>query len=86
MNKEKFVETIENYVNIDRKLRSYIYKKYIKEMNRHYSADFAVGSWGLKDNNTKIWAVVFNLDYDRDERTITFNIDEFIEWVNKEDN
>lgn len=85
MNKEKFVETVENYVNIDRKLRSYIYKKYIKEMNKHYSADFAVSSWGLEDNNTKIWAVVFNLYYDRDERTITFNIDEFIEWVNKED-
>lgn len=86
MNKEKFVETIENYVNIDRKLHSYIYKKYIKEMNKHYSADFIVSSrWGLEDNNTEIWAVVYNRYYCYDQRTITFNIDEFIEWVNKED-
>ena len=87
MNKEKFVETIENYVNIDRKLHSYIYKKYIKEMNKHYSADFAVEGWGLEDNNTKIWVVVQDLENCRIlEKTITFDVNEFIEWVNKEDN
>lgn len=85
MNKEKFVETIKNYVNIDRKLRSYVYKKYIKEMNKHYSADFAVSSWGLEDNNTKIWVILYDLNYKYYERTITFDIDEFIEWANKED-
>ncbi len=87
MNKEKFVETVENYVNIDRKLHSYVYKKYIKEMNEYYNADFAVEGWGLEDNNTKIWVVVQDLENCRiSEKTITFNIDEFIEWVNKEDN
>ena len=85
MNKEKFVETAKNYPDIDRKVRLYIYKKYMKEMNEFHNADFAVNSWGLEDNNTEIWAVVFNLDYCNDQRTIKFNVDEFIEWVNKED-
>ena len=86
MNKEKFVEVIENYVGINRKLRLYVRKKYIKEMNEDYNADFAVDRWGIRDNNTEIWVNLYNLNYRNDEETITFNVDEFIDWMNKEDN
>lgn len=86
MNKEKFVETIKNYINIDKKLHSYVYEKYTKEMNEYYNGDFVVEGWGLKYNNTKIWVVVQDLENcGISEKTITFNIDEFIEWVNRED-
>ena len=86
MNKEKFVETVENYMDIDRKLRSYVYEKYTKEMNEYYNGDFAVEGWGLKDSNTKIWVVVQDLENCRiSEQTITFDVNEFIEWENKED-
>lgn len=85
MNKEKFVETIENYVSIGIKLRSYVCKKYVKEMNKYHSADFAMGRWGIEDNNTEIWVNLYNRYYQPDERTITFKVDEFIDWMNKED-